>query len=334
MRLDAPWESIERVSGQYRIPGWLDAAVDNARTAGIEPLLILAYGNRLYGGDKPTTPAAIAAFSRYASYVVHHFRGRVRYFDLWNEWNTGTGRTTPGGADAYVALARRVYPAVKAANPAAELLSGGITSSALKDGWIEQFVAAGGLRFVDALSIHPYNYQDGSAAIPEAAIARLDRVHTLAGAAGRPLPVFVTEIGYPSFGGRGGVSQATAADYLARFMLLASTRPWIAGVWWYTLRDHGNDARNKEHHFGVLDTELDPKPAAAAIRSVTSLLREVGRFRAAAGSTNERIVATRRDGTTLSVDWDRRDPRPVVLDRIATLAATRLPVRQARPSRR
>jgi hypothetical protein len=278
LRIDAPWESIERAPGQYRIPDWLQAVVESANAAGIEPLLIFAYGNRLYGGDKPRTRAAIEAFARYAAYVTRHFNGRVRYFDLWNEWNTSTGRTTPGTADDYVALARRVYPAVKAENPVAILLSGGTTSSGLQDGWLERFIAIGGLLFVDGLSLHPYNYREKTAATPEAALTRLDRAHALMQAAGHPLPIFVTEMGYPSYDGPGGVSEETAALYLTRFILLASARPYVAGVWWYCLRDHGTDPGNKEHHFGVLDPGLQAKPAAAAMRSVTRMLAEAGRL--------------------------------------------------------
>src|SRR5690606_13846276 len=73
LRVDARWASIETSPGRYSIPAWLDAAVDAARAADVEPLLILAYGNPLYGGDKPRTQAARAAFARYAAYVARHF---------------------------------------------------------------------------------------------------------------------------------------------------------------------------------------------------------------------------------------------------------------------
>ncbi len=301
MRVDARWDAIETSPGRYRIPGWLETAVDSARDAGIEPLLILAYGHPLYGGDKPRTPAAIAAFARYAVYVTRHFQGRVRYFDLWNEWNTPIGRTTPGTPDDYIALARRVYPAMKAESPEVVVLSGGITSAALRDGWLERFIALGGLEFVDGLSVHPYNYRQ--LATPEQAVAELDRVHELTRAAGRPLPLYVTEMGYPSYGGRGGVSPEVAAAYLARFVLLASTRPHVVGVWWYCLRDQGRDAGNKEHHFGVLDADLQPKPAAAALRDVTALLDELGRFRDTSSAVEVGVTATRADGAETVLVW-------------------------------
>jgi polysaccharide biosynthesis protein PslG len=318
MRLDAPWQLIETGPGRYAIPAWLEAAVNSANARGIEPLLILAYGHPLYGMDKPRTPAAITAFARYAVFVTEHFEGRVRYYDLWNEWDVGTGRTTFGSADDYVALARRVYPAIKSANDDAIVLSGGVSNYGLAEGWIERFIELGGLRFVDGMSVHPYNYQQSDPGAPERAIAELDRVHGLLRAAGRgELPIYVTEMGYPAFAGRFGLTQELAAAYLARFLLLASTRPYVAGTWWYCLRDQGSDPNEKEHHFGVLDTALRPKPAAGALRAVATLLADVKRFRiddldsdsdgGDGAGLDRRVVATRADGTELVLAWNQDD---------------------------
>jgi hypothetical protein len=301
VRLDAPWKMIETAPSRYAIPTWLDEAVDTARARGIEPLLILAYGHPLYGGDKPRTPEAIAAFSGYAAFVVAHFKGRVRLYDLWNEWDAHTGGTNEGNADDYVALARVAYPAIKAANGDAVVLSGGISSLGLGRGWVERFVALGGLDVVDGVSVHPYNFDRAGASTPEAAIATLDRVHAALGA--KPKPIYVTEMGYPAYTGRGGVSAQAAALDLARFVLLASTRPYVAGVWWYCLRDQGKDRANKEHNFGVLDDAFAPKPAGNALRAAALLIRETGRFRDESGGDDRRVAATRRDGRALELHW-------------------------------
>ena len=106
-------------------------------------------------------------------------------------------------------------------------------------------------------------------------------------AAGRERPIYVTEMGYPAFTGRGGVSPETVAAYLTRFMLLAAARPHVAGVWWYCLRDQGTDPGNKEHAFGVLDASWRVKPAGVALRDVAALLAEAGPSRLAAADGAE-----------------------------------------------
>ena len=270
VRMDVPWKLVEVSRGQYAMPASIENRVNDATSRGIEPLLILAYGHPLYGNDKPTSPAAIEAFSRYAAYVAEHFRGRARLFDLWNEWDAQTGHTAAGTPDAYIALAKQAYPAIKAANPDAVVLSGGLSGSGLAGGWLERFLQLGGLQFVDAISVHPYNFFS-KANTPESAVEQLDHINELtrAAAPARAVRIYVTEMGYPTFTGKGGVTDAAAADDLTRFLQLASKRDYIAGVWWYCLRDQGTDRANKEHHFGVMDAAMQPKPAAYALRAFT-----------------------------------------------------------------
>src|ERR1017187_9813117 len=70
---------IERTRREFVMPTAWDEFVNAGLKAGIEPLIILDYGNRLYDdGDKPRSPEAIEAFCRYAEFVVGHFKGRVK----------------------------------------------------------------------------------------------------------------------------------------------------------------------------------------------------------------------------------------------------------------
>lgn len=278
VRVDVPWSRVEDANGQLRVPPELDALVDQCAASAVEPLLILAYGHPRYGGDKPTTPEAVDAFSRYATFVVKHFKGKVRLYDLWNEWNTHTGKTTPGSPEDYVQLASAVYKSVKAVDPAVKILSGGISDLGLGKGWIERFLSLGGHRFVDGLSIHPYNWFYRDRRTPEASMDLVDDLIAKLDAVGATsMPIYVTEVGWPNFNGRYGRSGVEVESYLSRFILLAASRRRVAGVWWYCLRDQGQDASDKEHRFGLLQFDYTRKPVADKFQQVATLVRQQGR---------------------------------------------------------
>jgi len=54
--------------------------------------------------------------------------------------------------------------------------------------------------------------------------------------------------------------------------MLARSRPWIGGVWWYDLIDDGPSNANAQHRFGLVQTNLAPKTAFVAARTVARLV--------------------------------------------------------------
>lgn len=276
IRVDAPWSQIERVPGAYVIPDWLERTVDSMVSAGVTPLLILAYGNSLYdGGDKPRSRAAVQAFAKYSEFVVKHFKGRVLYYDLWNEWDAHTGRTTPLGADEYVALAQVVYPAIKAIDPKVQVLSGGISDKGMREGFFERFFQLQGHRYIDGLSIHPYVWNSRKRRTPEGAMEFVDQVANQARGAnnGADIPLYLTEVGWPTHSGKYAVSEEEAAWFLSRYLILAASRNYVRGVFWYCLMDQGADPANKEHRFGILDRSQQARPAAKELKKITEILK-------------------------------------------------------------
>jgi polysaccharide biosynthesis protein PslG len=274
VRDDVPWAQVERVKGQLTMPSGVDDLVDQALKANVQPLLILDYGNPFYdSGAKPVSPQALSAFARYAVFVVQHFKGRVHRYEMWNEWNVTTGGTRSGTPQEYVQFLRVVYPAVKAIDPSAVFIAGAI--GGIKLDWLSAMLSAGAIGSFDALSIHPYNFgrstrtgdvwaQDMLAT--EAAIHRYTD--------GRDIPLYITEMGWPTYSGSTGISPKQAGVYLAQMFLLARTMTFIKGIWWYDFRDDGWDASNKENDFGLVDPNLKPKPAFAALATVVPIVRD------------------------------------------------------------
>lgn len=266
-RTSLPWNELEKRKGDYAISAPLGRVVemiDWASASGIQPLLLLGYGNNLYEpGGLVTTDAARQGFANYAGWVAHRMKGKVRYYEIWNEWNIGFGSTAKprivGSVEDYAKLVRMAAAAIRAVDPDAIIVAGGATNSDTR--WFEAFARTGAATAVDGISIHPYNYGKplwGHS--PEAAIAWVDDIHRIMrDAKGRPMDMYVTEMGWPTH--QGGYSEADAADYLQRFMTLAKARPYVKGVWWYDLIDDGDDSTNREHRFGLFGRDGHPKPA-------------------------------------------------------------------------
>ena len=285
-RDDAFWGAIESQPGTLRFPGKYDelrTAMTGTAARGASPLVVLAYGNRHYdAGGLVVSRAAIDAYAKYAGFVARELKGQVGQFEVWNEWNSGFGskpKVDRGDAQAYVRMLAPAAAAIHAANPAAVVIGGVTAGVDLK--WFRELIAAGGLAHLDAISVHSYTLFRRETN-PEGAVVSLDKLHLLLEEAEpqREIPIYVTEIGWPTNQGKHGVEEREAAMYLARFTLLARTRPWIGGVWWYDLIDDGDSDTQAEQRFGLVRRSLSPKAALRTAKSVSALLQSTEPHRA------------------------------------------------------
>ena len=308
-RDDVYWDSIEHPAGRLVFPQRFERIVEAARLArarGARPLIVLSYGSRHYdNGGLVVSDAGRDAFERYARFVVRRFGDLVDQYEVWNEWNSGFGsnpRQSKGDATQYAQLLARTARAIKQENPAAQVIGGAVAG--LDYTWIKSFIDAGGLDHLDAFSVHSYTLfqlRDN----PESALRGLESVNTLLKRArpARVIPVLITEMGWPTNTGRYGVSEATAASYLARFMLMARSRPWIGGVWWYDLFDDGDAADQMEHRFGLLRRDGRPKPAYAAAQRIAPLVRPPGPVAAYRMAGGVYVVHGQQPGTEWVAAW-------------------------------
>lgn len=341
------WWDVESTEGKLEYPpllGNMDLLVSDAVARKHPPILLLPRGNKFYdNGDQITSPIGLAAYARYAQFVVQHFKGRVTQFEVWNEWEQGYGaaKNNPNKGDpvAYANLLKAAYPAMKAANPNAVVIAGGISGNDTP--WVQKFAQAGGLQYMDGFSIHPYvqcwgpipeppshvavSSAGGTAAggqapaaniaatsmkildgTPEQSIKWIDQLHATLKqlAPSRSLSIYVTEVGWPTNTGKCGVSEAIAAAYLQRFMLLAAARPYIAAVWWYDLFDDGADPTNAENRFGIAQTNYSPKPAYGALVSLQDALSSGTVPTESFGTDGEIVVSgTESNGKTYYAAW-------------------------------
>ncbi|WP_181164583.1 cellulase family glycosylhydrolase [Amaricoccus solimangrovi] len=265
VRTDARWAAVEKRPGEYLFPASWDRAVDHAVSLGMEPMLIIDYGNPLYANArKPTSPAARAAFARYAAALAGHFRGRVRHFEVWNEWDTRTGRTRPGEVADYAALLRETYPAIKAASPEAVVIAGVFSNAAVDGGeasTLSEFAASGvAEQYSDAISIHVYPTLEGQRLPIDSYVERFREsvaiIRARPGLADKP--ILVTETGASTNDTARGVGEDRQWDYISAGLSEAEELG-IGAMILYDFRDSGKG------QFGLLRRDWSPKPAFQAL---------------------------------------------------------------------
>ena len=272
IRDEASWGGVEREKDKLVLAASHDNYVTRTLAAGLDPLMILDYGNRHYdGGDKPVSPEAIEGFVRYAEFMVRHFRGKIRMYEIWNEWDISIGGTKPGTAETYVNLLKAVYPRMKAIDPSLLIMGGAMTSGGIRKGWLDRMLEAGALAACDAVSIHTYNYSGKDRSrTPEAwaefcaqAEASLRKANQ-----GRDVPLYVTEMGWPTHTAANGTAPQLSGAYLARMFLLGRTMPYLRGIWWYDFQDDGWRPEYNENNFGMVRPDLTAKPAYWVMKDV------------------------------------------------------------------
>lgn len=312
------WSRVEVVKGELRSPPELSEirqlAADVRKRSGGRPLLILNYGNPNYdGGRAPHSAEGVEAFARYVTHVAVSLRGVVDRFEVWNEWNRKAGFNSPtykdGSPEVYAKLVQATRQALKSIDPNIEVVVGAVEGIDLS--WLEAFGRAGGFKYADAVSLHPYAHHARRG--PELSILRTEQSREVIErfSEDRAIPILLTEIGWPISRNPSGVTEATGADYVVRAMLLARARPWLRGVWWYNLVDSGRDSSNDEHNFGLLTKDGRQKEGYNAFSTVARLLGELRSVQEiATGVAGVRMVRTvNSSGECRSIVWSERPDR-------------------------
>ena len=263
------WHLVEKKKGVYRIPPNCLENIQTTRNAGVDVILLLNYSNALYDdGLAPTSQEALAAFAGYCAHMAKELKGQVETFEIWNEPNVDGFWRPKKDPKAYTALLKKAYLAIKAANPEATVL--GCSLAGLDHEFFDVVAAEGGLASMDAISVHTY-IPPGSPeerAIFNEVRAFSKKVNALAD---RSLPVWITEMGWPTQKG-GGVSELRQAEMVARTYLMACAYPEIKTLCWYWLGPDGPDDEWAEDRFSLTHPDGSPKPGRIAYGTVSRQL--------------------------------------------------------------
>jgi hypothetical protein len=275
IRLMVPWAGVEPTPGSYDwrlVDRMIDAAAAHhmsvLATLNSTPVWAVAPGLPPLSGR----PTSAADYGRFAGAVAQRFRGRISAYEIWNEPNaTGFYAPNPDPSD-YVALLKAAYPAIKAQDPAAPVVTGGlgalvdfkgVAMDAVK--FVRGMYAAGGEKYFDAIGYHPYQYTmkfSEGGYHPNSPISQMSAIRELMVANGdADKKIWATEYGEPSSVAGETGQAAYLDDMLRRWRTIAYAGP----VFVYTVRDRDSRSADPDDTLGIYQSDGTVKPATQVI---------------------------------------------------------------------
>lgn len=216
VRMDFLWQDIEPKKGDFDFKNY-DMIVDLLNSNNIRILGLLDYSADWASscGKWNYPPADNSLFVNYAVKVIEHYKGRVKFWEIWNEPDFHVYWEPQDGLKKYCALLKEVYTAAKQVYPECIILNGGLANGISS---INKLYENGSKDYFDILNIHIF-----AAPLNEGAIKKVLAYPKVAykimkrnGDGNKK--IWVTEIGcpgMPAFGSIGTITKAIdAKDWL------------------------------------------------------------------------------------------------------------------------
>lgn len=309
------WDLIEPAPGRFDFSR-LDLIVQKARSSGVEVLFTLPISSRWNRGKvksarvwgAPVAPSHfptqdLDSFRRLCRAVALRYRGRIVGYEVWNEPDFPMFWKGAPDAAEYLPFLKAAYEEIKAADPSALVLLGGLAKPA-DTAWFKALLDLGGGDYFERMNIHVYP-----------AFATLDQALTLnrdlLKAKGLSKPFWITETSttgaYFETKDREREEKAKA-DYLVRFFAQALSEPDVERVFWHTLRNPGRDVRMpRDLDFGLMTGDGQPLPALHAYKDFMSKLQGAEPL----GPGKDGGYVFQRNGKKTRVRWDA-EGRPAI----------------------
>lgn len=300
IRQEFPWEDIEHSArGDFWDHKWnksawekYDRIVNLANQYGLE--LIVRLGNpptwARADGDASGTfapPDDFEDFGNFVYAVVERYRGKVTYFQVWNEPNIyPEWGEQPVDAAGYVRLLQTAYRRAKEANPDCVIISAGLAQT-LETGpknlndltYLQQMYDAGVKGYFDIMGVMAYGLWTGPGdhrASPELTnFARPQLIRDIMVRNGDgDKALWATEIGWNAlpqdFSGFPTYGRVTP-DQQARYAVQAYQRaqeewPWMGVMnYWFFKRATDTETGQAFYYFRLVEPNFAPLPVYASL---------------------------------------------------------------------
>ncbi|MHB1133599.1 MAG: glycoside hydrolase 5 family protein [Chloroflexota bacterium] len=304
-----PWESLEKSEGRYwddryNVSTWekYDYIVDTAAGHGLQVIARLdrpPEWARAPGTSPNSPPRDYAAYGRFVGEVAKHFKGRVRYYQLWNEPNlTEEWGGQPVDPKAYVELLKVASAAIKANDPDAFVLSAPLAQTLERNErhlsdvvFLEEMYRAGAKDHFDILFANAYGFSLPPEDPPREDVLNFSRVllqrQVMERHGDGAKAVWFNEFGWnaspvdlpPERLLWGRVSEQEQAEYTARGIEMARQQwPWagVFNVWFFRQSGQQYQWDDSQFYFRMVDAGFTPRLVYKQLRAATNPLQRAG----------------------------------------------------------
>ena len=287
-RQDFTWRRIETERGRYQWEPY-DRLVEACRGHGVLLVGDLAYQPAFHD---PRTPAGVEAYAKLAAAAARRYRGKVDYWQIWNEPNGGFWKGTP---EQYAAMLAAAGKAIHDANPDAKVL--GLNMAFCDVLWAEKILKLVPYDCFDVACFHPYRppnapedkfdwwildhyvkrWHKGELTeqfplVRMTAWEQAEELRKVLAKFGKPKPLWVTEMCWNAHIHPYGAPELRQADLLVRFYVGAVASGTVEKVFWWTLKDQGERQFDQADMVGLMRSDLTPKYAYHAYGWMTRML--------------------------------------------------------------
>ena len=316
IRQEFPWEDIEihgkgdfqdRRQEPYR-SAWdkYDNIVELAQKYGLEVICRLdnpPAWSRADGDARGTLvpPDNYDDFGDFVYAVVSRYRGRIRYYQIWNEPNLVREW---GVVDArqYVKLLKIAYRRAKEADPDCVILAGALAATIELDDrqwgkgvndfiYLQQMYDAGAAPYFDIMSVQGYGLYSGPTdrrmrprVLNFSRPLYIREIMVLNGDAHKP--IWISELDWspvpeniPPVYGR--VSEETRARYVVQaYERIRSEWPWVGvACFWFFKRADDSERDQPSYYFRMVEPDFAPLPVYWAIKDYANGIKRNDRDR-------------------------------------------------------
>ena len=291
VRLFMDWSVIEDSDNQYshRLDEF-DTRIPRYNALGVNVLVVVSYSPAWAAPDKLSPPRDVHKYAEFVADMARRFDGQngrplVKAWEIWNEPDDNVHWRNGPQPDVYANLLKASYGAVKAANPAATVVTGGMVGNHFA--FLEQLYARGAKGFFDAVGTHTdtaclkaapdFFYREPDGRIGRFSFTAYRETRQVMLNHGDPKPIWFTEIGWSSSPGnchvpgrtdeRAGVSKAQQAEFLTQAYECLQADPYVEVALWFSLQDV-SDSTLYDHQLGLIGNDGLPKPAFSAFQGI------------------------------------------------------------------